>query len=413
MNKFKMGKKVKSLAVISIIAATLLASFFAYRKCSVVPLLKNNGANTTDIKVLASSFAVLMADSEIKRRPAFYMYRWDYDEALVLQSMYELYKKNGDKKYYDYVKQNFDEYLLNDGHEIATYKARDYNLDMINPGKVLFLLYKDSGEQKYRNALSLIRSQLLKHPRTSEGGFYHKALYPQQMWLDGIYMASPFAAQYGASFNEYKLIDEAARQITLIAKKTYDPKTGLYYHGWDEAKAQYWADPETGLSSNFWSRSIGWYMMGMVDTLDFIPKNHPKRAEIINILRGLAASIENYRDPETGMWFQVTDKGGAKGNYVESSASAMFIYAWAKGANKGYLDASYSEKAQAAYRQFLETFIKQNCNGTISVTKGCAVAGLGGNAYRDGSYEYYISEPVRNDDPKAVGPFILASLQFL
>jgi len=224
-------------------------------------------------------------------------------------------------------------------------------------------------------------------------------------------MASPYLVQYGQRFGEKTISDDVAKQIILINKHLYDSKTGLYYHGWDESRKQKWANPETGCSPNFWSRSMGWYMMAIVDVLDYLPKNHPQRPAIIRILKNLSKSLEKYRDPKTGMWYQVADKIGAEGNYVESSGSAMFIYTWAKGAKKGYLPKSYLLKAEVAYGQFVKRFIKENADGTISLTDGCAVAGLGGEPrYRDGSYQYYISEPIRDNDPNAVGPFIMLSV---
>jgi unsaturated rhamnogalacturonyl hydrolase len=359
---------------------------------------------------------VRMADSEMKRNPESWMLdfssapKWNYCQGLVLMAIQKTFDQTGDKKYYDYVVSYADTMLLDEGHQIATYKLENYNIDHINPGRILFPLYQETKDEKYKNALDLLRSQMLTQPRTSEGGFWHKKIYPYQMWLDGIYMGSPFLAEYAKTFNEPELFDEVAHQITLIAEKTYNPETGLYYHGWDEKREQIWANPETGLSPNFWSRSIGWYAMAMVDVLDFLPENHPKRPEIIQIINGLAASLEKYRDAETGMWYQVTDKPDAEGNYVESTGSIMFIYLWVKGAQKGYLDTSYLEKGKAAYDQFVNRFIVTNPDGTISVIDCCSVAGLGGKDNRDGSYEYYIHEPIRDNDPKATGPFILTSL---
>ncbi|MDR0683465.1 MAG: glycoside hydrolase family 88 protein [Dysgonamonadaceae bacterium] len=359
---------------------------------------------------------IRMADSEIKRNPESWMLdfvkapRWNYCHGLVLQSIWQVYTQSGDRKYYDYVKSYADTMLMDDGHQIRTYQPEKYNIDMINSGKILFPLYRETGDEKYKNAIELLRNQMRSHPRTSEGGFWHKNIYPHQMWLDGIYMASPFLAEYAATFNEPELFDDIARQITLIAQKTYDPQTGLYYHGWDESREQAWANPETGLSPNFWSRSIGWYSMALVDVLDYFPENHPQRPAILDILTRLAASLEKFRDPQTGMWYQVTDKLGEEGNYLESTGSIMFIYLWVKGAQKGYLDASYLEKGKAACEQYIKQFIIDNPDGTISVTKCCSVSGLGGNPYRDGSYSYYISEPVRDNDPKATGPFIMTSV---
>jgi unsaturated rhamnogalacturonyl hydrolase len=367
------------------------------------------------VKVITGN-AVRMADSEMQRNPQAWMLdfsdapKWNYCQGLVLLSIQQVYEKTGDRKYYDYVKSYPDTMLLENGKQIRTYSIKNQNLDHINPGRILFDLRKATGDVKYKNALDFLRSQIATQPRTAEGGFWHKEIYPYQMWLDGIYMAEPFLAQYAATFNEPKLFDEIAHQITLIAKRTYDPKTGLYYHGWDEKKQQIWANRETGLSPHFWSRSIGWYAMAIVDVLDYVPANHPQRPAIIKILQDLSASLEKYRDPKSGMWYQVTDKPTAEGNYVESTGSIMFIYAWVKGAQKGYLDSSYLEKSNKAYNQFVKKFIVNNPDGTISLTSGCSVAGLGGAGNRNGSYEYYISEPVRDNDPKGTGPFIMTSL---
>ncbi|KAA6349096.1 Unsaturated rhamnogalacturonyl hydrolase YteR [termite gut metagenome] len=363
-----------------------------------------------------TKYYIRMADSEIMRNPESWMLdfskapRWNYCHGLVLMAIQKTFDQTGNRKYNDYVVSYLDTILSDNGHHILTYKPGDYNIDCINPGRILFPLYQETKNEKYKNTLDLLRSQMLTHPRTSEGGFWHKQIYPYQMWLDGIYMASPFLSEYAKTFNEPELFDDVAHQITLIAEKTYNSQTGLYYHGWDEKREQIWANPETGLSPNFWSRSIGWYAMALVDVLDFLPENHPKRPDIIHILTGLAASLEQYRDPETGLWYQVTDKPETEGNYLESTGSIMFIYMWVKGAQKGYLDNSYLKKGKTAYEQYVKQFIVENPDGTLRVTNCCSVAGLGGRENRNGSYEYYISEPVRDNDPKATGPFILTSL---
>ncbi|MDR1764235.1 MAG: glycoside hydrolase family 88 protein [Dysgonamonadaceae bacterium] len=374
----------------------------------------NLPANLKSVKV-AKTY-VQMTDSEMKRYPESWMLdgarapKWDYVHGLELMAIYKLFQQTGDRKYYNYVKSYLDTMLLDNGTKILTYRPTDYNLDMINAGRLIFPFYAETKAEKYKNALNLLREQIKKQPRTTDKGFWHKQIYPSQMWLDGIYMASPFLAQYASVFKESALYDEVIRQITLVASHTYDAKTGLYYHGWDESREQRWANPETGTSPNFWSRSIGWYMMAMVDCLEFIPEKHPRRAEVIDILKRLSASLEKFRDPKTGMWYQVTDRVGDKGNYIEATGSAMFIYAWAKGAKNGWLDASYLAKAKTAYSQYVKAFVKENSDGTVSLTNCCAVAGLGGNPYRDGSYEYYVNERKKDNDPKGVGPFILAGL---
>ena len=361
-------------------------------------------------------YSVWMADSEMKRMPESWMTdfakkpKWDYCNGLELQAIYMVWKKTADPKYFNYVKSYTDTIIVPDG-SITGYKLQDYNIDKLNSGKILFDLYAKTKEEKLKKAMDILRNQMKTHPRTADGGFWHKKIYTNQMWLDGIYMASPYLAEYGYRFDEKQLFDEVANQILTMAKHSYDPKTGLYYHGWDESRTQKWSNPETGCSPNFWSRSMGWYMMAMVDVLDYLPKDHPKRSEIIKILTGLSNSLDKYRDPKTGMWYQVTDKVGAEGNYVESSGSAMFIYTWVKGAQKGYLPKEYLSKGLKAYDQFVKKFIKQNPDGTISLTDVCSVAGLGGEPrYRDGSFQYYISEPKRDNDPKAVGPFIMVSV---
>ena len=361
-------------------------------------------------------YYVKMADSEMKRNPESWMLdfssapKWNYCHGLMLQAILQTWEKTHDQRYFDYAYSYADLMISEDG-QIKTYKLAEYNIDRVNTGKILFPIYKQTGEERFKKALDLLCSQMDTHPRTADGSFWHKKIYPHQVWLDGLYMACPFLAQYGETFDKPALYDEAALQIIDAHKYLIDAKTGLYYHGWDESRQQRWANPETGLSPNFWSRSIGWYMMSMVDVLDFLTEHHPERPEIIKILQDISAAVEKYRDSKTGMWYQVTDQGARKGNYVESSGSAMFIYTWVKGAQKGYLDKKYLNKGKKAYDQFVKRFIKTESYGTISVTDGCSVAGLGGEkVYRDGSFEYYISEPVRDNDPKAVGPFIMLSL---
>ena len=361
-------------------------------------------------------YSVWMVNSEIKRNPESWMLdfskepKWNYCHGLMLQAIIQTWQKTNNQEYFDYAYSYADLMISEDG-QIKTYKPLEYNIDRVNTGKILFPIYAKTKEERFKKAMTLMRNQMKTHPRTADGSFWHKKIYPHQVWLDGLYMACPFLAEYGKVFNEPELFDEVTLQILDAHKYLYDSKTGLYYHGWDESREQRWANKETGLSPNFWSRSIGWYMMAIVDVLDYLPKDHPKRPEIIKILQNVSVAVEKCRDPKTGMWYQVTDMGYRKGNYVESSGSAMFIYTWVKGAQKGYLDKSYLQKGKKAYGQFVKRFLKKEADGTISITDGCSVAGLGGEkVYRDGSFEYYILEPIRDNDPKAVGPFIMLSL---
>ena len=361
-------------------------------------------------------YYVRMADSEMQRNPESWMVdfskelKWNYCHGLELGAILDVWNKTGNRKYFDYVLSYADSIVNNDG-SIKTYRPEEYSLDRLNTGKILFPIYQQTKNEKYRLALNLLRKQVEKHPKTLIGVFWHKKIYPHQVWLDGIYMGCPFLAEYAATFDEPELFDLVAHQIIETERVTKDSNTGLLFHGWDESRQQRWADPETGRSPNFWSRAIGWYMMALVDVLDFMPENHPRRTEIIRILNDISVTIEKYRDPATGMWYQVTDKVGAEGNYLESSGSAMFIYTWVKGAQNGFLPKVFEEKGRAAYDQYVKRFVKENPDGTITVTDACEVAGLGGEKeYRDGSYAYYISTPRRDNDPKAVAPFIKVSV---
>ena len=361
-------------------------------------------------------YYIWMTESEMQRNPESWMVdfskelKWNYCHGLELGAILDVWNKTGNRRYFDYAESYADSVVNEDG-TIKTYRLEEYNIDRLNSGKMLFPIYEETKDEKYRLAMALLRSQMNTHPRTSNGLFWHKKIYPHQVWLDGIYMGCPFLAQYGATFGEPRLFDEVAHQIIGTEKATKDEKTGLLYHGWDESRQQRWADPETGRSPNFWSRAIGWYMMALVDVLDFMPENHPRRTEIIRILNDISATIEKYRDPATGMWYQVTDKVGVEGNYLESSGSAMFIYTWVKGAQNGFLPKVFEEKGRTAYDQYVKRFVKENLDGTITVTDACEVAGLGGEKeYRDGSYAYYISTPRRDNDPKAVAPFIKVSV---
>jgi unsaturated rhamnogalacturonyl hydrolase len=334
--------------------------------------------------------------------------KWTYDFGVVLKGIEGVWFRTGDRRYFDHIRQGLD-YFVNADGTIRTYQLEDYNLDNVLPGRSLLLLYKVTREEKYRKAAGLLREQLRTHPRTSEGGFWHKKIYPSQMWLDGLYMGEPFYAEYAATFHEDGAFDDIAKQFVLMELHSRDAKTGLLYHGWDESRQQRWADPATGHSPNFWGRAMGWYAMALVDTLEFFPKDHPQRAALLAILKRLAVAIEKYQEPKSGLWYEVLDKGEKKGNYLEASASCMFVYSLAKAVRLGYLPASYFKVAQTGYRGITTRFIETEATGQVNLKGTVSVAGLGGNPYRDGSYEYYLSERVVTNDPKGVGAFLLAS----
>ena len=359
-------------------------------------------------------WSVRMAESVMRRNPQAHR-RWDYTQGVVLGAIERVALARDDQRMLDYVHANMARWITPMG-DITGYRLDEYNIDEVSQGRLLFGMLRRTRDERYRYAIDLLREQLRTHPRTPEGGFWHKQIYPQQMWLDGLYMGQPFFAEYARTFNEPAAFDDIARQFLLVARHTRDPRTGLMYHAWDYAKAQPWADTATGLSPHFWARAMGWYVMGVVETLDHFPADHPDRAGIIQTLRDAAEGIARVQDPVTGLWWDVMDQPNRAGNYLEASASSMFAYALAKGARLGYIDASYRAVAERGFDGLLSNLVRENADGTVSLINVVQVSGLGGNprrdgSYRDGSYAYYVSEPVVTDDYKGVGPFILAALE--
>jgi len=336
--------------------------------------------------------------------------RWTYEEGTLLQGVTNVWYATANPKYYNYVKDSVDALVAKDG-SIATYNASGNALDDVLMGRQALMLYGVTLDKRYYIAAKTIREQLDKQPRAASGGFWHKQRYPNQMWLDGLYMAEPFYAEYAREFQEPKDFDDIAQQFILSEKHLRDPKTGLLYHGWDESRKERWADPKTGLSKEFWGRGMGWYAMALVDTLGYFPKDHPQRAELVGILNRLAEAVTKQQDAKSGLWYNVVNKPTEKGNYLESSASAMFVYALDKGVRMGYLPVRYQAVAQKGYKGLLLHSVQTDGSGQVHVSGTVRSAGLGGTPYRDGSFAYYMSEPQVTDDPKGVGAFILASTE--
>ena len=333
--------------------------------------------------------------------------KWAYDEGVVLEGMEGVWQATGDGRYFRFIKKSMD-FFVNEKGDIRKYKAADYSLDNIKNGRPLLTLYKVTGDKKYYLAAKQLREQLSSQPRVASGGFWHKKIYPHQMWLDGLYMAEPFYAEWAATFNEPQLFDDIARQFIIMEQVARDSKTGLLYHGWDESREQRWADKTTGQSPVLWARAMGWYIMGLVDVLDNFPADHPKRDTLLHILDRTAAALQSVQS-KNGVWYQVLDKPDGKGNYEESSASCMFVYAIAKAVRNGYLDPKYDKTAKRGWAGILRQFISQRNDAEINLDKTVAATGLGGTPYRDGSYAYYLSEAVVSNDPKGVGAFLLAA----
>jgi len=335
--------------------------------------------------------------------------KWSYDMGVVLKGFEGIWMNTGDVTYYNSILQKMDFFVQNDG-TIKGYESVEYNIDHVNNGKLVLLLYRVTGKEKYKKAADDLRNQLRTHPRTNEGGFWHKKVYPNQMWLDGLYMGAPFYAEYAMLFHEDTAFNDIANQFIWMEQHARDPKTGLLYHAWDESKEQQWANKKTGTSPHFWSRAMGWYADALVDVLDYFPVNHPKRKDLIAILNRLVNAIEKQQDPTTGLWYDVMNyKGpGKEKNYFEASASSQFVYAVAKGVRKGYLPAAKLAIAKKGYAGIIKRFIKIE-NGQTNLHGTVKVSGLGGKPYRNGSFAYYMSEPVIVNDPKGVGAFLLAA----
>ncbi len=337
--------------------------------------------------------------------------RWHYEDGFVLKAMLELAEISKDSLVEQRVKMYYDTLVQSDG-SIRTYRKADYNLDQINAGKNLFKLYALFKENKYRLAIELLMDQLREQPRTKSGGFWHKQIYPWQIWLDGLYMAAPFYAQYIKEYGHPSLIDDIVSQLVAVGNKTQDDATGLLFHAWDESRQQLWADPRSGCSPHFWGRAMGWYCMALVDVLDYLPVIHPGKSIIITRIRTCVRALLAVQDAESGLWFQILDQGGRNDNYVESSASAMFVYFLHKTCRMGYDSSENLEEcAWKGYHALVRDHVVIDPQGLVHLGGICSVAGLGGSPYRDGSYHYYVHEPVVQDDFKGLGAFILASVE--
>ena len=369
-------------------------------------------------------YSVRMIRSEMKRCPdATYLdgrngvRKWNYTTGLELKSFMDATKRYDLPEVVSYVKAWADTMATENG-EVYSYKKSNYNVDHICPARIYFDLHDMYGSQdkSYRRVLRKIREQIDSQPRTRSGEFWHKKIYPHQVWLDGFYMALPFYAEYTARYasKEQKdsLFTDIVHQFVAGAENTYDPATGLFRHAWDESKSMFWCDPETGLSAHAWGRATGWYAIALVEVLDYLPKTHPGYRTLIEQLNYFLEVLPKWADKQTGMWYQVLDCPQREGNYQESTCSIMFTYAFLKGLRRGYIDDSHAEYIMGLYPKFIDRFIKENPDGTISMTDCCAVGGLGGAQMRKGDFDYYLSEPIIDNDCKGVGPFIWASLEW-
>lgn len=335
--------------------------------------------------------------------------KWEYTPTLMARAFVELYQATGDTVYLSHA-QRFADYFIEADGTIKTYKKSLYNMDRIQGGNFLILLNSIDPQPRYEAAIETLREQLREQPRTSEGGFWHKQVYEHQMWLDGLFTGTTFYARYAAWKPEPEAWSDIAKQFLIVDQHTLKAN-GLNHHGWDESRQMAWSNPETGCSAETWGRAEGWYVMALCDVLELMPADQPERPELVAILNRVVDALLAVQDKETKLWYQVPDKGNQEGNYLESTCSAMYCFGMAKGANLGVLDAKYKAEAQAVLDGLKAHKLVRDADGALSLIDCCAVAGLGGNPFRDGTYDYYIHERICENDPKGIAPLILACLE--
>lgn len=367
-------------------------------------------------------YALKMAESEMARNPSAATLdgiapgkvKWNYTTGLELLAIMDAADRYDRPDLYEYALHYYDTIVQPDA-TVLTYKKDKYNIDHVCPGRPLFRIAERTGEARYRQVLDTLYSQLCSHPRNDDGGFWHKQTYPHQMWLDGLYMGEPFYAEYAVTRLDGEAREAAVadivNQFTTVARHTFDEDTGLFRHACDVSKQMFWCEPETGRSQHAWGRAMGWYAMAIVETLQYLGVNDTTKP-MVDILNHIYGVLPEYADAQTGMWYQVLDEPGREGNYQEATGSIMFVYAMLKGVRLGYLPAEMKPEAMSLYERFVKRFVRDNGDGTISITDCCAVAGLGGKENRDGTFDYYISEPIIENDCKGVGPFIWASMEY-
>lgn len=332
---------------------------------------------------------------------------WDYIDGCMIMSLLELYKVTKNEKYFSFA-ESYISYRIEEDGTIRGYHKEELNIDNINEGKNLFTLYDLTGKEKYAKATAKIYEQILEMPRTKDGNFWHKMIYPNQVWLDGLYMAQPFYMEYEKRFHNKENCDDIYQQFFYVEKYMKDPDTGLYYHAYDASKSMFWADQKTGLSQNFWLRALGWFSMALLDTLALADKEDKQYEHLLQMYRDLIDAMLKYQSKE-GMWYQVPNFPDREKNYLETSGSSIMAYCLLKGVRLGFLPQSYVSYGKKAFQGICDMYLS-TVEGEMSLGGICLVAGLGpeNNPRRDGSYEYYMSEPIVKDDAKGTAPFLLA-----
>ena len=335
---------------------------------------------------------------------------WNYIDGCMIKAIIELFLITRNHRYLDFADAFTGRFVREDG-SIESYDPKEYNLDHVNAGKTLFDLYKLTGKEKYRRAMDTVYSQLKEQPRTSTGNFWHKKIYPHQIWLDGLYMAQPFYMQYEAEYNGCKNCEDSYQQFLQVYGRMRDPLNGLYYHAYDDSRQMFWCDKVTGLSENFWLRAMGWYAMALIDTMEVMPESMAcQKARLNTIYKELIDAMLPYQDQATGMWYQVVNRGGIAPNYLEESGSAIFAYAIMKSVRLHYLPEEYFKYGQKAFDGICSTSLSEK-DGSLQLGGICLVAGLGNTDMREGTFEYYMREPVVENEAKGIAPLILAYIE--
>lgn len=334
---------------------------------------------------------------------------WNYIDGCMLSALLEMAKISGDARYSDFVERFVDSFVLEDG-SIRTWNRDKQTLDDINEGRVLFPLYAMTGKEKYRLAAQALHEALEGQPRTHEGSFWHKKIYPNQVWLDGVYMAQVFAALYEKHFGNRDYSD-IVRQVRIVRERMFDGEKKLYYHGYDASRSAFWADPVTGLSKSFWLRAMGWFAAALADLCEILPQGED-RDFISGLLAEMMQGVAAYADPESSMYHQVVDRPGEEGNYLETSGSSMIAYAMLKGARLGMLEKKYAAQGRKTFDGIVNRYLKFE-DGSMELGGICLVAGLGpeNDRRRDGTYAYYISEPIVSNDAKGVAPLVMCYME--
>ena len=343
--------------------------------------------------------------------------KWNYTTGLELKAFLDCSYMDELLPVREYVRDWYEAIIDSTGAIGGGYKEANYSLDHICPGWTLLKLVKSYPEEKYFKAIEQLYRQLQAQPRNAEGGFWHKQIYPDQMWLDGLYMAMPFYAEYTRDYVADSLrsahYEDIVHQFSLAYERCYDPANGLLRHAWDASHRMFWCDPQTGQSAHAWGRALGWYTMALVEVIDILDQDSRFEDKTLpSILSSVFASLLKVADPETGLWYQVLDCPGREGNYLEATCNAMFAYAMLKGVRLGVLDGVDEQLACQTYKQMVKTFVTIDETGLVVLNDCCAVAGLGGKQMRSGTYDYYINEQIVENDPKGMGPLIWAMHEY-